>query len=377
MVRCPTCKTVFSAAVGLNPPEAEEELEDELDEPEEKPKPKRRRPGRVEEDEEDEEEKPRRRKPTTKDSKEEDKKTSENRDFDPGDPDEKPRKRRRAPEDDDEEAAEERAALKRAFMRAAWGAKLIWISLLLFMISMLMIVGFWFEAAFGIYSGFFLVLAGMVGLANWLVALVGIGLCLSGPPSSGHWGYGISAVVATAIHLILLLILVGQTGEGMDKRVIDSQGSLGAQKWAQIPTRLDTITVYLPAILFADQDLVPKSTILLSVFVGVAEMVRIILIMMLLSCLAQSAGDVELSYACTRAGGTASLSPGLLSVFMTLYIGILIEASAQGTFFRIIFMTVQMGIYAILCGTMMRAMSASRDVSEACEEPFQSQLVHL
>jgi hypothetical protein len=374
MVRCPACKTVFSAAVGLSPPEAEEEPEDELDEPEEKPKPKRRRPARVEEDEE---ERPRRGKPGTKDSKEEDKKTSENRDFDPGDPNEKPRKRRRAPEDDDEEAAEERAALKRAFTRGAWGAKLIWISILLFMISMLLIVGFWFEAAFGPASPFFLVLAGMVGLGNWLVALVGIGLCLSGPASSGHWGYGISAVVATALHLILLLGLVGQTNEPTGRRTGDAQGSLGAQKWAQIPTRLDTITIYLPLIFYIEQDLVPKSTIAFSVVVGVAEMVRIILIMMLLSCLAQSAGDVELSYACTRAGGTASLGPGLLSVFMTLYIGAMVETNAQGSFFRIIFMTVQMGIYAILCGTMMRALSASRDVSDACEEPFQSQLTHL
>jgi len=374
MVRCPACKTVFSATVGLVPPEDEEEPEDELDEPENKPKPKR---ARRTQDEEDEEEKPRKRKPAAKDSEEEDKKTSKNRDFDPGDPDERPRKRRRAPEDDDEIAAEARAALKRASVRAAWGCKLIWISILMFMISMLLIVGFWFEAAFGPPSPFFMILAGLVGVGNWLLAIVGVALCLSGPASQGHWGYGISAAVATIVHLILLLALVGQAADYTDKKIGDSIGLQGIQRWSQLPTRLDTITVYLPVMFFADQDLVPKTTIAFSAAVGVAEMVRIILIMMLLSCLAQSAGDVDLSYACTRAGGTACLSPGLLSVFMTWYIGILVQSGAQGTFFRIIFMTIQMGIYAILCGTMMRALSASRDVSDACEEPYQSQMPQL
>lgn len=375
MVRCPACKSVFSASVGLSPPGLEEESEDEVEEREEKPRRRKTKPARNDEDEEDE--KPRRRKPAHRHEEEEDDKpTSENRDFDPVDPDEKPRKRRRT-NDDNEMSEEERMALRQAFARAAWGCKLIWTSILLFMLSMLAIVGYWFEAAFGPPSALFLVVAGMIGLANWLIALAGVGLCLSGPPSSGHWGYGIAAVVATVLHFMLLLALVGQTKGESDKQFGDSQALQGVQRWKVIPTRLDTITVYLPLIFFADQDLVPKTTIAFSFIVGVAEMVRIVLIMMLLSCLAQAAGDRDLSHACTRAGGTACLSPALLSVFMTMYIGILVQAAATGTFFRIIFMTVQMGIYAILCGTMMRALSTSRDVCDACEEPFQSQLSHL
>ena len=365
MVRCPACQAVFPAAAGRA-----STVSDIEEEPEEKPRPNTRKKIRViDEDEEPPRKTRRQTREANKDSK------SENRDFDPDETAQKPKKRRRL-FDDDQLSSRDREALKQAFARAAWGCKLIWISILCFMVSMALIIGFWFEAAMTTPSPVFLVLAGVIGLMNWLVAAIGVGLCLSGPVSTGHWGYGIAAAIATGVHLLMLLVLVGHGREYSAARMGDSpvvHGG-GAERWALLPTRLDSLTIYLTLILYRDQDLIPKLSIGFSIAVGIAELIRIALIMMLLSCLARASGDEELSHACTRAAGVACFGPGVLAVLMLLYVMGVIETNAQsGSFARIVFMTVQMGIYAVLAGTMMRALFAAKDVYEACEEPYQSQ----
>ena len=114
--------------------------------------------------------------------------------------------------------------------------------------------------------------AGVLGAANWVVAAVGVGLCLSGPPSTGHWGYGIAAAVATGVHLVLLLVLVGQGKEYSAGTVVDPHGA--GVKWGLVPTRMDAVTFYLTFLLYHEQELIPKAKMNLSIVVGVAEMVR-------------------------------------------------------------------------------------------------------
>lgn len=365
LVRCPACKTVFSPEQGLSspPPEPAEEKE----------RPPTRKHTRGPREEEDE--RPRR-KPAAKakpEDEEEEAPKSKNRDFDPADPDDKPRKRRLSMNEEGM-SSEERAELKKAFGRAAWGAKLIWISIILYMLSMVMIVIFWFQFAFTAPSGAFLILAGMMGMVNWLLALVGVGLCLSGPPSEGHWGFGIAAVVATVIHLLMLLGLMGMNSDVTAEKSGDFQIINGADKWAQVPTRMDTVTMFSMLFLVVDQSIIPKAQMIYSIAVGIAEIIRITLIMMLLSCLGQAAGDKELSLNCTRAAGRVFLGPTILTVVIMMYVSLIIQTGAQGVFVRIITMTMMMGIYAVLGGILMPALETSREVFEACEEPFQSQL---
>ena len=420
MVRCPACKSVFSSADGLTPPGPALEERPERDrEPERSPRTANRqrsrerdddRPRRRDRDDDrrgrpdrDERERERRRdrdrdddersrgkgRPVEKDRDESQQPKSENRDFDPDDPTKRPRKRKRL-FDDDELSEEERKLLKAAFLRAAWGCKLIWISIILFMSSMGCIIVYWFGAAFGEPSPVFLMLAGVVGVFNWILGLIGIGLCLSGPPSPGHWGYGIAAAIAAVLHAILLLGLIASVRD----MPVGSHAyrDPATERWALVPTRMDTVTIYLAVICYPSEELVsdslgsgssgknqPRSHSLgLSLVVGVVEMIRIVLIMMVLSCLSRAAGDEDLSGACTRAGGTASLGPGVLAVVMLLYAVMMIETNAQtGTFTRIIFTTLCMGVYAVLGGTMLRAMFAARDATDVCEEPYQSQLPKL
>jgi transcription initiation factor TFIIIB Brf1 subunit/transcription initiation factor TFIIB len=370
MIRCPACKTVFSPAEGLSPSEPEE-FEDEA-----KPKKtKRTQKGR---DEEEDEDKPRKKASPGKSKEESEKETSsENRDFDPPDTKTKPKKRRRDFEDE-VMSEEERIALRAAFTRAAWGARLIHLSIVMFMLSMLSIIAFYFQSTFSSLNPAFLYVAGMLGLVNWILGAVGVGLCLSGPPSRGHWGYGISAAGAVFLHMLLLLMLIGSMKEYANDKTVNMGVEPGAIRWKMVATLLDQVTFYLTFVVYQnEQDVVPKSVVGLAIAVGVMEMIRTVLIMMLLSCLAQAGGDDDLSRACTRAAGTASLGPGGLSIVVLIYVMFVIETNATGLFIRIVFLALSMGIYAYFAGCMFRAMMAARETVDVCEEPYQSQMPHL
>lgn len=355
LVRCPACKTIFSPVTGIA-----EALEPE---PEEAPRPqkparpakpaKRRRPAAVEQE-------------------------TAGRDFEPGYFDDKPRKRRRRFDDSDDDAysPEERRALRAAFTRAAWGCKLIWISFSLFMLSMMFIIIFWFQTAFTLPEPLFVTLAGLIGLFTWVTGAVGVGLCLSGPPSPGHWGYGISAAVATLLHLVLLAVLVGEGKDYSVGKEADPHSSNAA--WGLVPTRLDAVAFYITLMVYQDEEVIPKGRLTLSIVVGVMEMVRNLLILMLLSCLARATGEDDLAGQCTRASGFTSLGPAGIAVCMLLFAIAMVETNMQWKESgKILLTTVRMGTYAIFCGMMFPGLMAARYTADACDEPYQSRIPKL
>lgn len=354
LVRCPACKTVFTPAAGQTPAEPEPEEP----RPRKKPAPKKA--------------------PAPKEEQ-----ATAGRDFEPGYFDETPKKRRRRFDDDDDALSPaERRALKAAFTRAAWGCRLIWISFAVFMVSMLCVVAFWFNASWQAASKIdvdqptFVIVAGVVGIFTWLLAAVGVGLALSGPPSPGHWGYGIAAAVATAVHLVLLAVLVGQGKDYSVANEAEPNGPTGANaKLGLIPTRLDAVAFYITLIIYKDEEVLPKGEMKLSIAVGVAEMLRNLLILMLLSCLARAAGDEDVSHKCTRASGIASLGPAAIAVCMLLFAVAMIETGAQYTTFgKIMIATVRMWTYAIFLGTALPALTAALETADSCDEPYQSRL---
>jgi LSD1 subclass zinc finger protein len=362
MVRCPACKAVFAPADGLAPPDPE---------PEEKP---RKKPARRSRDDDDEDDRPRRKRAAR------DADGDENRDFDPGDPgdDKKHRKKRRRDDEDDGLSPEERAALKSAFARATWGCRLVWLSFGCFILSMFFVDIFWFLGAIpaiGTDPGI-IVTAGVVGALGWAMGAVGVGLCLSGPASPGHWGYGITAGVLTVVHLVMVLAVAVQGKEYSGGLVVDPGGP--ASHWGLVPTRLDAVTYYLTVLAYKDVDFVPKGKLNFSIVVGVVEILRTTLVLMLLSCLALAARDKEASYRCTRAAGYASYGPGFMALGMLAFTVLLVESRAGvSDFTKIIFTTSVMGTYVILAGCMLPGFMASHDVTDACEFPFQSDIPQL
>lgn len=371
LVRCPACKTVFAPADGLAPSEP---VGDEDEAPR-----RARRPRRDRDDEDDDRPRRGRGRRRDDDGDDGDDERPKNRDFDPPDPDEdrKRRKRRRA-FDDEGLSADERAAARAAFARAAWGARLIWVSLTLFMISMVCVIGFWFQEAVPKLdpNPGYVVGAGVVGAFGWVLGAVGVGLCLSGPRSAGHWGYGIAAAAATGLHLLFLLVLAAKGQEVCPGKSLDPEGPVA--NWGLVPTRLDAVTFYLTLLVYPDQEVLPKGKVTLSIVVGILEMIRTTLILVFLSCLARAAGDEDLSHKCTRAAGFTSWGPGFMAGGMLAFAVGITESHATGTqWASVLFATVVMGTYAVLNGCVFPGFMAAREVDDACEEPFQSQIPQL
>ncbi len=370
LVRCPACRAVF--APPAEPPAAPVPTPARA----ERVKPLRSRRPTLPRPDETEDTEPPRRKPTPRSASREEPKP-ENRDFDPPDPEEK-RKQKKRKRDDSRLSPEERDALLRGFSRAAHGSKLLMISFALFMLSMVLIIGFYIQSAFPAIQQTpeFVTAAGAIGAIGWLLGAVGVGLCLSGPPSPGHWGYGIAAAVTTALHLVLLLALAAKGTDYSPARSLDADGL--ASNLGLVPTRLDAVTFYLMKLFYPDLEFVPKGEMAFSIVVGLTELIRTTLILMLLSCLAQAAGDRDLSHQCTRAAGFTSFGPGLMALGMFLFAVVMAETRAgQGGFAKVLFVTLVMGTYAMLMGCLFPALMAAREVTDACENPYRSQIADL
>jgi len=389
LVRCPACKTVFSPTGTPGPkpeePEEQEEEREEVEEVAEKPKAVPRPPARGKENEAGEEDEPQKGARPRSKPREDEKKVDEtpNRDFDPITEEEDQERKRKKRRRDDELDPEERAALRAAFERATWGARLIWISLGLFLLSMLLLSFFFIQI--GLYrmmtpSPVFLVLAGILGACNWVLAAVGVGLCLSGPRAPGHWGYGIAAAVVTGIHLIFMLALVAQNREySIGKSVDQALGGSVYGRCSMLTTRLDATMFYMTAVAYpSEQGATPKDPMTLSMITGLVEMVRTVLIMLLLSCLAQAALDNELAHKCTRTAGIASGGPALVALLMLVFVATIVETNAGLNLFTLIlFAVVNMSVYVILMGVILPSFMAAREVTDACDEPFQSLIPKL
>lgn len=350
LVRCPACKTVFSPDAGLAPPPPD----DEDDDPRPKKSGKKKEPDALPD--------------------------NENRDFDPSHFEDKPKKRRRRrfdETDDDSLTIEERRSLRAAFTRAAWGCRFIWISFSCFMLSMLIIVAFWFQGSWLVgLDPTYVTVAGIIGMFTWITGAIGVGLCLSGPWSPGHWGYGIAAAVATVVHLVMLAVLVGK---GTDYSIGKEAEPVGANaKWGLVPTRLDAVSLYVTLMVYRDEEVVPKGDLKLSIVVGVIEMIRNLLILMLLSCLARATGEEDVSHQCTRAAGFASVGPGAMAVILLLFAIAMVETNAQnGDLGKILLATVRMWTYAFFIGTTISAFAAAQATADACDEPYQSRIPKL
>jgi hypothetical protein len=190
---------------------------DDDDDEDDRPRRKRR-----EDDEEDD--RPRSKRRRDDDDEDDDRARRKKRRDDDEEDDDRPRGRRRRDEDDNEEE-DDRPRRKRRerddtdysppgkaakFGVGRVGVLLVLISLGIYAGSLAMQAMFLLLALLGgvIPSGLLLVL-GILGLANWVVGAVGLGLCIGGP-SRGR-GLAIAALSVAVVHLILAFITVNDT----------------------------------------------------------------------------------------------------------------------------------------------------------------------
>jgi hypothetical protein len=366
-VRCPSCKSVFPAAAGLAP------AVPVLPAPPAPPPniPASRAP--VRNDFEGRSWRERRR--NERDDRRRRERPSRDRDEEPAEdrrdgiadaPKAKQPRRRR----DTAETTEEKRQKQAEFHRAMYGARLIQISLLFYIPAVLFVPLHQIVAQILKEEvAYILVIAGIMGMINFTLGLIGICLCVSGPPSPGHYRFGIAAIIASAVHAVLLFAVVAKTNANADYRGLER----GTMMWAQLATQYESLSFYLAYVVYPDDIPLRRADTILSFLAGVAEMTRLILYMMTLGCLAYAGGDRELSERCTRMAGRVTIIPGLLAIAMLGYKIIVIETGAGQSgfvfyFLNYIYRAITLVVAAIL-GMTMRAVG---DVVDVCEFPYQS-----
>ncbi len=174
-VRCPACRTVFSAAAGLAPPAPV------LPPPVPVPVPPLPRPPRPSPP------------PPAKEK-------DPHPDVDIPDVPEGPAKRRRRT--DYKLTPEEKRKQRAAFGRAFYGAKLIQLSLFFYIPAVLFVPLHQIVAEITKNDvPYVLVIACILGFVNWILGAIGISLCLPGPPLPGHFRFGIAAIITSIVQI--------------------------------------------------------------------------------------------------------------------------------------------------------------------------------
>jgi hypothetical protein len=267
---------------------------------------------------------------------------------------------------------EQKKRLKAAFDRAKIGARLIQISLFFY------IPGVLFVPLHQIIQQItkddvpvVLVIAGVLGIVNWVLGAIGISLCLSGPPSPGHFRFGIAAIVVSVVHAVLLLAVVVKTKGNADYRGLDR----ATMMWAQIATQYESLSFYLSYLLYPDEIPLRRSDTILGFLTGVAEMTRLILYLMTLGALAQAAGDKELSERCTRMAGRVAIIPGILALGMFIYKMVVVETGMGQTGMLLYALNyMYRSITLVVAGILGMTTRTVGDVYDACDSPFQSEI---
>lgn len=201
-VKCPKCNTIFAVGVTAPPPAFQV-----VDDP--APPPPRSAPQPDEPDfEVVDEPKPKKKVTAVEDDDADDRPRSKRRHDD--EDDDRPRKKRRSRYDDDDDYDRRPTGNRSAYGAAKVGMLLVSISLWLYLGTFALLALFLLIAWMGasIPNGL-LILTGLLGLANWVVALIGLGFCIAGPAQSR--GLAIAATAVAAVHLVMAFVVANNT----------------------------------------------------------------------------------------------------------------------------------------------------------------------
>ncbi len=206
-VKCPKCASIFPAAAKSAP--AFEVVE-------EAPKPAARKPAPKPEPLEPDfevvdEPKPKKKVVAAETDDEDDRpRARRRRDEDDDEDDDRPRKKKGKKRRDYEDEDWQPAATGGSFGPAKVGMLMVSISLWLYLGTYALMALFLLIAWIGasIPNGL-MILTGLMGLANWIVALIGLGFCIAGPPKSR--GLAIAATAVAAVHLAMAFVVANNT----------------------------------------------------------------------------------------------------------------------------------------------------------------------
>jgi hypothetical protein len=327
-VKCPSCATVFAPPGSSALPDVEEDFE-VVDEDESRTAP--RRPSRPARREEHDEPPPRPRARSRREEEDDDydRPRRRRRDFDDEDDDyDRPRGRRGRDDDydddydDDPERRERQRARARVgqLRRASLGLLLNFIAACLYMgaLAVLFLLGFLGILGTGISSDV-LILAGLPGMANWIVAGVGFGFCLAGPRKHGALGLAIATAAVAAVHLILVIVSAFED-PGLD---VQGFGRVAIQRdvdWSNMVTHLK----YLAGFANAVQVRIDWIALMASLL----ELARLILALLYVRALVLSVKEHSLSRNALAAVIAVSSAMGAL-ILINLFFGLIFKGGIK------------------------------------------------
>lgn len=340
-VKCPTCGNVFLSTDGINandpvagaafnrpdPPKSRDSKVD-FDLPVDDDRDRDRRRNRDEDDDDrdrgrsrrryerdDDYERPRRSR--RRDEDEDDDRYRRRRRQEEDDYDDEPRRRRR--DDDRRRRREDPNAIEGQFDRASLGCFLNfiagWLQVAAFGLVAFVVFLHWCGIQDGL--GFFLVIAGLLGLGYWLTSATGLGFLVSGPRKRGAMGLSIAAASVAALHLLLIvLIATNRNWGGFGSAVGDRSAEV---HWQAMVTQLHAI----PSLLFAqigvgDARRGASDGSLLPVVNNLAEIARMVLFLLTLRAIMACLRDRRGESLCMKAvigfavGAGALLAVGIL-----------------------------------------------------------------
>jgi hypothetical protein len=206
-VKCPGCGATLTLPGGSAKSKPEHPAFEVVDDERVQETPRRpSRPARAE----DEDEPPRKSRVRSRrtDEEEDEERRPRRRRREDDDEEERPRSRRRWEEDEDEEDdwEDEDRARRGQLRRARLGLllNLIAASLYLGALGMAFLILFIGILSTSLDLNVF-ALAGLPGMANWVVALVGFGFCLAGPRKYGALGLAIATMAVAVVHLMIVV----------------------------------------------------------------------------------------------------------------------------------------------------------------------------
>jgi hypothetical protein len=192
-----------------------------------------------------------------------------------------------------------------------------------------------------------------LGCINWVLAIVGIAVMVTGPNREALRGYGIVAILAALIHLMLLSVLL-----------IRFQLAI-----ILVPTQYGALVSYLPYLFYADR-LGGSATQMFAVITGTSEAIQLLFEMLTLMALARAAGDSELGYQCNRAGAVVLIIIGLCMIGVMSFIIASIETGFYITSFGKYGLLVAESVTRLcFAGMMLLPSRRALDVAELCDAP--------
>jgi predicted Zn finger-like uncharacterized protein len=214
-------------------------------------------------------------------------------------------------DDYDGRPADRRAPFRRAKVAALLLSISFWLYLATFGLLTLFVIILW--AGSGTDMGGLMILPGLLGLGNWIVAAVGLGFLIAGPARAR--GLAIAATSVAAVHLILTVVCFFNARSDMRGFLFGGSNL----EWFLFGSMLWAVDATLPLLFYNSRGF---GDFVVPMLAGMCEVARLILILLALKATAAAAKDYG---AAEQAGKGVLISAVVMGVAAALIlIGVIV-----------------------------------------------------